>query len=327
MPVISLRMELRHLRYFVAVADALSFRRAADELRVSQPALSKQIKDLEDHLGVILMNRNTGGVSLTDAGMMLLYEARDILERVEMAKKAALDASSGKSGSLTIGSLGAVTASFLPAVLAAYRTRYPRVEVMLHEASIPEQTRALKDGAIQIAFATAQNLDRSPNLASTQVMSSRIVVALGQDHRLAGSSDLSLADLADETFLCVCGPGSQQQHVEVTESILAARGIRHRPVKRVNGFEPLVALASGGHGVSLLLPFASSNKPDHLVFRPIRDEGDDLIISIVAVWWNRSRSKLVQNFISVIQEYASKNPRGQRRDRAKTIPGEAAGKR
>ena len=317
-------MELRHLRYFIAVADALSFRRAADVLRVSQPALSKQIKDLEDDLGVLLMNRNTGGVSLTDAGMMFLFEARDILERIEMAKKEALDASSGKSGSLTIGSLGAVTASFLPAVLAAYRARYPRVEVMLHEASISEQTRALKDGAIQIAFATAQDLDRSPNLASTQVVASRIVVALGQDHRLAGSTDISLADLAEETLLCVCGPGSQQQHVEVTESILATRGIRHRPVKRVNGFEPLVALASGGPGDSLLLPFASSNKPDHLVFRPIREKGDDLVIRIFAVWWNRSHSQLMQNFIGVLQEHASKNPRGRNNERTKVIPGEPA---
>jgi len=317
-------MELRHLRYFVAVAGALSFRRAADVLRVSQPALSKQIKDLEDHLGVLLMNRNTGGVSLTDAGMMFLSEARDILERVEMAKKGALDASSGKSGSLTIGSLGAVTASFLPAVLAAYRARYPRVEVMLHEAAISEQTRALKDSVIQIAFATAQDLDRSPNLASTLVMSSRIVVALGQDHRLASAKDISLADLADETLLCVCGPGSQQQHVDVTESIFAARAIRHRPIKRVNGIEPLVALASGGHGVSLLLPFASTNKPEHLVFRPIREEGDDLVIRIFAVWRNRSHAQLVQNFIGVLQEHASKNPPGRYNERTKVIPGEPA---
>ena len=93
-------MELRHLRYFVVVAETLNYRRAAEQLRVAQPALSRQIKDLEHAVGARLLDRNTGGVRLTDAGSILLDEARDILERVAMAGAAARETAGGRGGRL-----------------------------------------------------------------------------------------------------------------------------------------------------------------------------------------------------------------------------------
>jgi len=139
-------VELRHLRYFVAVAEALSYRSAAESLRVAQPALSKQIKDLEADVGVRLLDRDTGGGTLTDAGVVFLEEARDILERVEMAASAAREAAAGKGGRLTIGSVGPISVSLLPAALAAFRQKFPRVEINLHDFTMPHQFTALRRG-------------------------------------------------------------------------------------------------------------------------------------------------------------------------------------
>jgi DNA-binding transcriptional LysR family regulator len=297
-------VELRHLRYFVAVAEALNFRRAADTVRVAQPALSKQIKDLEEQVGARLFDRNTGGVALTDAGTIFLEEARDILERVDMAVKAAREAQSGRSGRLTVGSLGAVSASFLPATLAAFRKEYPAVEINLHEAPAPEQIHALQSGVIQVGFTIDRAVARSATLASTEVATARFAIALGRQHRLAAEPRVALADLADETFYCLGGTERHQLHLRLMENIFAARGVRHRPIKRVNGLESLVALVTGGHGVSLLLPFLPASGTDELVFRPLMEDGDDLIVHILAVWSNRSRSHLIRNFIDVVRRQA-----------------------
>src|SRR5215217_6751400 len=122
-------MELRHLRYFIAVAEALNFRRAAEQLRVAQPALSKQIRDLEDELGARLLDRNTAGVRLTDAGAVLLNEARQILLAAQQAAIAVRDAAQGRRGRIVIGNIGAMSAAILPSNLTAFRERYPDVDV------------------------------------------------------------------------------------------------------------------------------------------------------------------------------------------------------
>jgi DNA-binding transcriptional LysR family regulator len=302
-------VELRHFKYFVAVAETLNYRRAAQAIHISQPALSKQIKDLEEHVGVRLLDRNTGGVVLTDAGAVFLEEARDILERVDMAAKAAREAEAGRSGRLVVGSLGAVSASFLPATLSAFRARFPRIEVNLHEAPTPDQIHALQTGIIQVGFTIDETLARSPGLASMEVFTTRMAVAIGREHPLAASTAISLADLAHETFFYVGGTERQQLHRRLIERIFAARGIRHRPLKRVNGFESLVALVTGGHGVSLLLPFGPAAGRDELVFRRVKEDGDDLFIRLLAVWLNRRSSQLVKNFVDVLRHRVSRAPR------------------
>ena len=302
-------MELRHLRYFVAVAETLNYRRAAQAIDIAQPALSKQIKALEEQIGVRLLDRNTGGVVLTDAGKVFLDEARDILERVDMAAKAAREAEAGRSGRLSVGSLGAVSASFLPATLAAFHARFPRIEVNLHEAPTPDQIHALRTGVIQVGFTMDEALARSPELASMEVFTTRMAVAIGRAHPLAANAAISLADLAHETFYYVGGTERQQLHRRLIEHIFAVRGIQHRPLKRVNGFESLVALVTGRHGLSLLLPFGPAAGGGELVFRRVQEDGDDLFIRLRAVWLKRRSSQLVMNFVDVLRHHVSSQPR------------------
>jgi DNA-binding transcriptional LysR family regulator len=294
-------VEFRHLRYFVAVAEALNYRRAAERLRVAQPSLSKQIKDLEAEVGARLLNRNTGGVSLTDAGATLLEEARDILERVEMAAEATREAEAGRGGRLTIGSLGAISASFLPASLAAFRERFPRVEVNLHETSVPDQIAALNAGLVQLAFTTDQDLPTPPTFESAEVLATRLVLAMNRGHRLARRLSVPLADVAEEPFLFIGETEHHDRHRMIIDAIFDARGIRHRPIKRVNGYESLVALVAGGHGLSVLLPFPRSRGKDQIVFRRIQEDGDDLVLRLFAVWRRGSGSQLARNFVDVLR--------------------------
>lgn len=294
-------MELRHLRYFVAVAEALSYRSAAENLRVAQPGLSKQIKDLEADVGVRLLDRDTGGVTLTDAGVVFLDEAKDILERVEMAVSAARGAAAGKSGRLTIGSLGPISTSLLPAALAVFRKKFPRVEINLHDFAIPHQYAALRRGEIQLSFAVDQHGEIPDDLDSAEVFEGELAVVVGREHALAQRPVVSLADISDETLLSVGSPGSYDLHRKMIDRIFAARGIRHRPLKAVNGLESLVALIAGGHGVSLLLPSSRSSSGGEIVFRRIKEHGEDLKLRLLAIWRRRGGSQLAQNFVQVLR--------------------------
>src|SRR3954468_24795318 len=137
-------MELRHLRYFVAVADELNYRRAAEKLRVAQPALSSQIKDLEHEVGARLLDRDTGGVRLTDAGAAFLDEARLIVAHAQRAAGIAREAAKGRRGRINIGYYAPLVMGFMPESLRVFHARYPDVDVALHEMSILDQTEALE---------------------------------------------------------------------------------------------------------------------------------------------------------------------------------------
>ncbi len=282
-------MELRHLRYFTTVADTLNFRQAADRLRVAQPALSKQIKDLEQHVGARLFNRNTGGVSLTDAGAVLRDEALDILERAEMAVNAAREAQDGRRGRLRIGSIGAMSATFLPLALSTYRDRYPKVEVSLEETSLQDQIPALKAGSIQVGFTI-----------DPEVLKSTMAIAMGQSHPLAKTTTPALSDLSDEQFYYLGQTERHDVHRRRIEAVFASLGIRHRPIKRISSIEALFTLVAANHGLSMVLPLP--NNPTNIVYHPVNGRKEDLEVRLFAIWAKDTRSQLAKNFIDTLKQ-------------------------
>src|SRR2546421_7328957 len=145
-------MELRHLRYFIGVAEEENVSRAALKLHVSQPALSRQIRDLEDELGFLLLERSAKSVRLTEAGRAFLTEARDVLQRAENAVKVARAIATGGSGELHVGYAPSLTARILPPTLRAFQSALPNVRVKLHDFSTEEMLAGLRDGKLQIAF-------------------------------------------------------------------------------------------------------------------------------------------------------------------------------
>jgi Transcriptional regulator len=295
----SVFMELRHLRYFVAVAEVLSFRRAAERLRVAQPALSKQIKDLEEEIGTRLLDRNTAGVLLTDAGQLFFDEARAILERVDRAVNAAREAEKGDRGRLTIGALGPISSSFLPPALAAFSRQYPEVDVMLHETRLAEQVNALKAGRLQLGFALGSELPNARELESMPVLESRIALVLAPHHPLARQTAVSLKALQNERLICVEESSRDDGHRRKIQAIFESRELSHGPIKRVNSFESLVALVAGNHGVSFFPPIARGT--DEVAYRRLKEDGPDLHVSLSAIWRRGSGSQLARNFVEVLR--------------------------
>ena len=299
-------MELRHLRYFIAVADALNFRCASEQLRVAQPALSKQIKNLEEDIGVTLFHRNTGGVRLTDAGAVFLDEARDILERVEMAILAARDAQLGLRGRLAIGNLGALSSSFLASTLSIFHSQYPLIEVNLIELNLREQLAALKSGLIQIGFTLKDNPEIDAGFESLPIFEGPLTVAMGRSHPLSQKSRISLHEIAHESLFYLGQSEHEDIHRKRIHAIFASRGIKHNPIKRISSFASITTLIAADHGLSILLE--NSHSSDDIVFCPIQETGEDLLINLSAIWLKERHSQLAKSFVDVLlQNQLQKN--------------------
>jgi LysR family transcriptional regulator, transcription activator of glutamate synthase operon len=220
-------MELRHLRYFEATARHGHVTRAADELHIAQPSLSKQIQALEAELGVVLFDRVGRRVELTDAGRLLLPYARRVLREVADARAELQQWGSLAHGQVTIGAPPTVGAHVLPRALAAFHQRYPSIELRLHEMGAARLAALLKEGTIDLAVISTPFAD----LASAELFSEELVVAVARDHHLAQRQAVGSAELANEHF------------------ILFPEGyeLRGRTLQfcRAAGFEPRVALDGG----------------------------------------------------------------------------------
>src|SRR5437762_13645398 len=146
------RMELRHLRYFLAVGEALNFTKAAAQLRVAQPALSRQVQDLEDEIGVDLMKRSPHGVTLTAEGKLFLDEVRELLRRADESVEKVRALARGEYGELHVGYAPSPTVEILPPALAAFQKAVPRVKMLLHDLSCDELITGLRDASLELAI-------------------------------------------------------------------------------------------------------------------------------------------------------------------------------
>lgn len=301
-------MELRHLRYFVTVAEELNFRRAAERLHVAQPALSRQIKDLEYELRVRLLDRDTTRVRLTDAGRVFLEEARQILAQAERAGDMAREAAVGRCGRLVIGNVGPVTASFMPASLTEFRARYPEVAVTLMEIEPAEQISALESGVIQVGFTIEKNPVLPVSLRRFVVLRSPMCAVVGPGHRLAGLKRVALAELAGEKILSFAGRKSQT-HADLVRGIFAINGLKAGTTKVVEGFESLLAMIAGGQGVSLMPQHISVSGADKIQIIPLKETADDLVFELSAVWHDGETSPLARNFVDLLREPKKPTPR------------------
>jgi DNA-binding transcriptional LysR family regulator len=295
-------MELRHLRYFVAVAEELNYRKAAGRLRVAQPALSSQIQDLEHELGVRLLDRNTAGVRLTDAGTAFLEETRLTLAQAQRAGAMAREAGKGRRGHLTVGYLAPLLTGFMPAGLKAFHEKYPEVDVSLVEMPLGEQIAALEAGTIQVGFLIAGEMPLPANLQSSEVVRSPIRAVVGRGHRLARLARVPLAELVREPLLCLSvKKGAESMHGEIIRRKLAARGLQPGPIRPIDGAEAFRATLESGLGVSLVAEIGSLSRSRDLVFKPLKETGDDLILELDAVWPKGQTSQLAANFIDLLR--------------------------
>ncbi|HUG09866.1 MAG TPA: LysR family transcriptional regulator, partial [Opitutaceae bacterium] len=200
-------MELRHLRYFVAVAGEENVSRAALKLHVSQPALSRQIRDLEDELGLELFERSAKSVSLTEAGRVLWDEAEAILKLVDSAIAATRTAARGGKGELHVGYAPSPTARLLPATLRAFQTEEPGVRVLLHDLSTEEMLARLGEGGLEIALLVRPERAMLRGLKFEELAQDAIRVAVAPGHPFAKRRTVKLEEVARERLLAYSRAG------------------------------------------------------------------------------------------------------------------------
>src|SRR5947207_6504347 len=194
-------MELRHLHYFIGVGEEENVSRAALKLHVSQPALSRQIRDLEEELGFLLLERSAKSVRLTDAGRVFLTEGRAVLQRAEDAVNATRAIVTGKGGELHVGYAPSLTARILPPTLRAFQAELPNVRVRLHDLSTEEMLAGLREGKLQIAFVVRLTPALLRGLRFEELARDSICLAVGPKHPLTARRTVSLAEVAREPLI------------------------------------------------------------------------------------------------------------------------------
>jgi DNA-binding transcriptional LysR family regulator len=244
----SQEIELRHLRYFLAVAETLHFSKAAERLGIAQPPLSQQIRRLEQLVGHRLFDRTTRGVKLTLAGQLLADRARGTMDRIHDDLEQVRRLGRGEEGTLTVGFSGSVMFTQLPAAIEAYRRRYPKVELRLREMFTQAQIAGLLEGTLDLAF--LRDGDPTDGIETATVLREPYVAVLPASHTLARKRSLRLADLADQPFVLFArrmGPLAFDRTVACCERA----GFRPNIVQDAPQWPTLVRLVAAGLGVSL----------------------------------------------------------------------------
>jgi len=290
-------MELRHLRYYVAVAEELNFRKAAERLRISRPALSKQVQDLEGEISARLLNRNTTSVSLTKAGKIFLEDSREILARADRAMQRAREAQAGYRGELRIGSAGVIATDFLPKTLQSFHRQYPHVEVAFVEILPSKQMEALISGEIDIGFAYGNEVQNVSSFCSLCVIQSIYGVALPRMHPLAKLRDVTIQQICSETLLCLGRSGHGEELVKICSDESAVP----KKIRKIDGFDSLVTLISAGQGVSILPIVLDLTKQDVAIV-PLSASKADLDFHMWAVWKQGNPSHHIQHFIDLLED-------------------------
>jgi len=288
-------MELRHLRYFVAVAEELHFGRAAQRLHISQPPLSQQIRRLEHDLGGSLFHRTNRRVQLTDAGRAFLVEARSTLAQAERAREVVNRTARGEIGQLIIGYMASAELNVFPRLLPAFRRRHPGIEVVFQLAGESEQLQMLRDGQIHAGFLRLPASDHV--LRVKPIFREPLVAVLPARHPLARRRSVSLAALRDERFLFFPRRFAPAYY----DALMAIfRGARVKPkvVHDTNRLHTMLSLIATGHGVSLTGKCVERLGRPGVVCRPLRPRVPDIEMAIA--YDPRSPSLLLRAFVAVV---------------------------
>lgn len=292
-------MELRHLRYFKAVAEQLNFSRAAERLRVAQPALSRQIRALEEELGTPLFSRDHG-VQLTDAGRVFYTHTCKILAQVDIAVAATHEAVGGGTGELIVCNDWRVAGQFLPAVVSEFHRKFPRAEVTLRDLRFHDQLTALRARRAHIGFVVRSVLGSVRELETLLVMRARLMVVLPARHSRAEEPILQLIDLADESWVCLDEKEAPGYRAFVTQ-LCRLSGFTPRFGRAASTPEGLIGRVAAGYGVALTL---EANAPHHnRLVRVLPLDVDPL--ELCAVWHRRENSPLLHAFLDIVREQAA----------------------
>ncbi|GAA6623170.1 LysR family transcriptional regulator [Scytonema sp. NUACC26] len=290
-------MELRHLRYFVVIAEELHFGRAAERLHMTQQPLSQQIRQLEAEIGVLLFHRTKRRVQLTEAGKAFLEEARQILHKASQAVEIAKQVARGENGKLTVGFSGFATYSLLPKVLRIFREQFPLVELELEEMTSSAQVQALQHHQIHLGLMI-------PPIPGTEfvqesILREPLVVILPETHPLATQPELKLSALANESFILVSRhlePG----YYDLCISLFQQAGFSPKVVQKASQKQTILGLVSADMGVSLAPASIRNIHRTGVVYTTLSPLNVE--VELMAVWRQDETSTVLQTFVRVIRE-------------------------
>ena len=291
-------MELRHLRYFVAVAEELNFTRAAARLHTSQPSLSQQIRQLESAIGISLLDRSRHHVALTDGGRIFLREIRDILGRIDHAGRLAKQAADGRAGELAVGTFPAADVRILPALRAAVATQLPDLRLLLHSKYAVEPAMGLQSGSLDVAFMRGPlNID---GLESIELQRESIVAVLPAHHPLARRKQIPVALLHDLPCITIDRSLAPVLHDAIALLYRQAH-IRMHAVSRADNVLGHLQLVQEGLGFALLPESVGPLLPPGVVVKPLAGNPVPMV-SIVIAWKSGNTSPLVRAFVDLARK-------------------------
>ena len=283
-------MDLRQLRYFLAVAEELSFTRAAERLHISQPPLSQQIAQLEAELDTRLFTRTSRRVELTAAGLALRVQARALIDQAERARQQVRAIGAGRSGKIEIGATGTILRGGLAGWLAAYRRHAPQVRTVIYEQAPALQVQGVLEHRTDISF----NRSRAPQeeLESTLAWHEGISVILPKRHRLARRRQVALTDLAEDEHVML-HPDSSEFARYLGQSCVEA-GFLPKVSQQVVDSQSIPSLIAAGFGVSLVPASTEAFTSADVVFRPVAPK---LVADVYMIYRRHEPSPAVHEFL------------------------------
>ncbi|MFI7347321.1 LysR family transcriptional regulator [Streptomyces sp. NPDC049936] len=311
-------LELRHVRYFIAVAEELNFGRAALRLNIAQPPLSVQIRDLERELGVRLFERTRKGATLTQEGTVFLVEARQICDQVARARHAVNQATVGELGHLRVAAVPYAFMETLPRIIPRFREENPHVLIDLRETGTQESFDSLRTGAMDIAF--VRQGGPVAGLEVLPLLRGRFELIVPRGHRLAQSHPADITDLAFEPLILTSRQISPYYY-DRTLSSMAAAGITPHTVVEATSIQAQLGYVASGLGVSLVPASAHWMQSKHIEWVPLKQE--IVTTEVAAVWASGPAPLVLENFLTIVREESAgalETPRTDRSDEFRYPP-------
>lgn len=272
-------MELRHLRYFLAVGEASNFTKAAARLRVAQPALSRQIQDLEDEIGVSLLRRSSRGVTLTAEGKLFLEQVRELLKHADVSVEKVRALARGQYGELHVGYAAVPTTVILPPTLAAFQKVAPDVKVVLHDFSSDELISGLRNGTLELAVMVEPTAEQTAGIEFEVLQTSPLGVAMSATHPFARLKSIPLKKLAAEPIVGL----SRKDYPEFQrfiDRLFASVAVKPQVAVECDSMSSLITEVEAGRGVSLAAPIFKLVIGKRLVYRPLTGTTETVSVGI-----------------------------------------------
>ena len=291
-------MELRHLRYFVAVAEALSFTKAADKLRLAQPSLTRQVRNLEDEIGVRLLDRSNNRVALTEQGRRFFFDSKKLLSMCAETVSAVQRMGREESSQLNIGYIANIHYGLLPATLGAFRKLCPRVALNLFDMTCAEQFAALENHKIDLGFIGLRPPLSNLDLVAEGVAHDTMLVALAAGHPLAKRAKIKLAELAPHSFIGMSAkthPGARAWLLETCESA----GFVGKILQEADVKPTAIRFVADGLGVALMPEQVTKLPHEGVVFRPL---SPPLRRESTIAWRADNPSKPLKDYIQIVKD-------------------------